>query len=109
MVNSYNKPWAASLSVSTNGTTIVVEAATPKVLAALKPAFPTATCTFDKSKLPELRKIVEKADPSGSGVITFEGLRRVLSDLGSEQAAEHGALTAASSGGVGGDLQRIQP
>ena len=58
---------------------------------------------------PELRKIVEKADPSGTGVITLEGLRRVLSDLGSEQAAEHGALTAASSGGVGGYLQRIQP
>ena len=65
---------------------------------------PNPTLTRRSLQTPELRKIVEKADPSGTGVITLEGLRRVLSDLGSEQAAEHGALTAASSGGVGGDL-----
>jgi len=57
---------------------------------------------------PELRQIVERADPSGTGVVTLDSLRRVLSDLGGEQAAEQGAIAASSSGGVGGYLKRIK-
>jgi len=57
---------------------------------------------------PELRQIVERADPSGTGVVTLEALRRVLSDIGGEQAAEQGGFASASSGGVGGYLKRIK-
>lgn len=57
---------------------------------------------------PELRQIIERADPSGNGMVTLDGLRRVLSDLGGEQAAKEGSFASASSGGVGGYLKRIK-